>query len=275
MAMALLSSGQGAWAGGKMIWRKSLPAAQAEARQSHKLVMLEFTTVSCGYCKKMDAETYSDPKVIRLVDSVVPVKIDAEHEGQRLAMKYRIEGFPTILFLNENGGVEGLIGGFLPAFGFARSFSSMMKRHQEFVATRNRFQKNRSDVQAAFDLEEFYATQGNGARTLAMQRQVERLDPKNAKGMLARSCLYLGDFYSMQGHFDKSAPLYRQAIHVAKTPLDKAYGHLSLAYCSLSGKRFPQALQELKVTQSVPNCPPKVKGAAQQLINSLHEQGIR
>jgi thiol-disulfide isomerase/thioredoxin len=276
---ALVASGRSAWAGGggegAIAWRKSLPAAQAEAKRSHKLLMVDFYTSWCGFCKKLDAETYTDANVIRLSEKVVTVKVDAERDGRQLAEKYGVTGFPTILFLNETGGVEGMIGGFLPAYGFAKSFNDTMQRHQNFVLAQARYQKNSNDVKTAFDLEGFYAAQGNGAQTLAMQKQVERMDPQNAKGLLSRSCLYLGDFYSMRHAFDKSVPLYRRAIHLTREPRDIAYGHLSLAYCSLSQNHLKQALPELKAVQAVSKCPLELKGAAQQLLDKLKQQGVQ
>lgn len=272
----LLASGRGAWAGGGAIaWRGSLPAAQTEAKRSHKLLMVDFYTSWCGYCKKLDAETYTDANVIRLSEQVVTVKVDAEREGKNLAMKYGVRGFPTILFLNETGGVEGMIDGFLPAADFARSFHNTMRRHQDFVAAQARYHKNSNDVKTVFDLEGFYATQGNGPQAIAMQQKVERLDPQNAQGMLSRSCLYLADFYSMRGKFDKSVPLYHRAIHLTRVPREIAVGHLSLAYCNLSQNRLKQALPDLKAAQAVPNCPPDIKGAAQQIMAKLREKGIR
>lgn len=277
---ALLASGRSAWAGGvggggAIAWSKSLPVAQAEAKRSHKLLMVDFYTSWCGFCKKLDAETYTDANVIRLSGQVVTVKVDAEHDGRNLAQKYGVTGFPTILFLNETGGVEGMIGGFLPPDGFAKSFNDTMKRHQSFLAAQERYRKNSNDAPTAFALEGFYAAQGNGVQTVAMQKQVERLDPQNAKGLLARSCLYLGDFYSMRNAFAKSTPLYRRAIHLAKVPRDVAYGHLSLAYSSLSQNQLKQAVPELKAVQAVPKCPRELKGAADQMLLKLKQRGIQ
>ncbi len=277
---ALLASGRCAWAGGGGVgkaieWRKSLVGAQTEAKQSHKLLMVDFYTSWCGYCKKLDAETYTDANVIKLSDQVVTVKVDAEHEGKNLAMKYGVHGFPTILFLNETGGVEGMIDGFLPAADFVRTFNTTMKRHQDFIGAQARFQKNNSDVQSAFDLEGYYAAQGNAPQTIAMQQKVEKLDPQNSKGLLSRSCLYLGDFYSLRGKFDKSVPLYQRAIKITKAPRDVAVGHLSLAYCHLSQNQLKQALPDLKAIQAMPNCPQDIKGTAQQFLAKLKAQGIQ
>jgi thiol-disulfide isomerase/thioredoxin len=274
--VVLLASGRSAWAGGNAIaWRKSLAAAQAEAKQSHKLLMIDFYTSWCGYCKKLDAETYTDANVIRLSGQMVTVKVDAEREGRSLAQKYGVSGFPTILFLNDAGGVEGMIGGYVPPAGFIQSFNETVKRHQDFTSAKARYHKNSSDVQAAFELEGSYASQGNGPQTIAMQKQVERLDPRNTKGLLSRSYLYLGDFYSLRHQFDKSVPLYRRAIHLSAAPRDRAYGHLSLAYCSISQNRPKEALPNLKAVQALPNCPQEMKGAADQMIARLSQQGIK
>jgi thiol-disulfide isomerase/thioredoxin len=275
---ALLASGQGARAGGgggAIAWRNSLPAAQAEAKKSHKLLMVDFYTSWCGYCKKLDAETYTDANVIKLSGQVVTIKVDAEREGKDLAMKYGVHGFPTILFLNDTGGVEGMIDGYLPPANFIQTFNNTMKRHQDFLGAQARYQKNSNDVQTAFALEGFYAAQGNGSRTVAMQQQVERLDPQNAKGLLSRSCLYLGDYYSMRGKFDKSVPLYHRALKITREPRDLAIGHLSLAYCNLSQNHLKQALPDLKAIQTLANCPPDLKNAAQQILAKLKEKGIQ
>lgn len=270
----LLASGHSAWAGG-IAWRNSLAAAQAEAKQSHKLLMVDFYTSWCGYCKKLDAETYTDANVIKLSGQVVTVKVDAEKEGRQLAQKYGVSGFPTILFLNETGGVEGMIDGFVPAADFINRFNGTMKRHQDFLGAQARYRKNSSDVQAAFDLEGFYASQGNGAQMIAMQQKVAQLDPKNTKGLLSRSCLYLGDFYAMRGKFDQSVPLYRRAIQVSKAPRDTAIGHLSVALCNIQQKKLKQALPDLKAVQALPNCPQEFKGAADKMLATLKQQGVQ
>jgi len=272
----LLASGRGAWAGGSVIaWRRSLAAAQAEAKQSHKLLMVDFYTSWCGYCKKLDAETYTDATVIKQTGQVVTVKVDAEHEGKDLARKYGVTGYPTVLFLNETGGVEGFFDGFMPAPKFTQSFNDTIKRHQNFLAAQAHYHKNSNDARGAFELMGFFASQGKSAEAISMQRQVERLDPKNAKGLLSRSCLNLGDFYSLRNQFDKSMPLYRRAIHITKVPGEIAAGHLDLALCNLSQKRPQLALVDLKTIQTIPNCPPELKNAAQQVLAKLRENGIQ
>lgn len=90
-------------------------SAIKEAKQEKKPIMIDFFTVWCFYCKKMDKETYTNSGVIEyLRDNFKSVKIDAEssekviHEGKiytkkELAKTYEVSGYPTLWFLDSKG----------------------------------------------------------------------------------------------------------------------------------------------------------------------------
>jgi len=90
----------GAQAAGGIKWAKSYSAAVAEAKATDKLVMIDFYTDWCGWCKRLDKDTYTDSRVIALAGRMIPVRVNAEKEGLQAAQKYRITGFPAILFIN-------------------------------------------------------------------------------------------------------------------------------------------------------------------------------
>src|SRR5512143_2985202 len=53
--------------------------ALAKARKEGKFVMVDFYAVWCKWCKKLEKETYIDPKVAEVLKAdFVTVKIDAE-----------------------------------------------------------------------------------------------------------------------------------------------------------------------------------------------------
>ncbi|MEO6872054.1 MAG: thioredoxin family protein [Chthoniobacterales bacterium] len=103
-------------------WLQDLSKAQAQAKESHKLLLLDFTGSDwCIWCKKLDAEVYSQPAFQAYAkDHLVLMKIDfprkvaqspeVKKQNGELAQKYGVQGFPTIVVLNGEGKQVGELG---------------------------------------------------------------------------------------------------------------------------------------------------------------------
>lgn len=86
-------------------WRTNLDAAKIEATQAGKLVLLHFWTPSCGPCKALDQDVFSQPQVGDCLEQrFVPVKVNAEL-SPALAGAYRIDRVPTDVVLTHQGNV--------------------------------------------------------------------------------------------------------------------------------------------------------------------------
>jgi len=90
--------------------------------------MVDFYTDWCGWCRRLDETTYSDADVRRALGGVVAVKLNAEKEGRREAARYRVQGYPTILFLSADGKEVGRIGGYLPPRPFLEELKDILDR---------------------------------------------------------------------------------------------------------------------------------------------------
>ena len=96
-------------------WLTSFEQAQEQAKAEHKLMLLDFTGSDwCGWCKLLDKEIFSQPKFKEYATkNLVLVELDfprlkqiahaTKAQNERLALKYRVQGFPTIIVLNEDG----------------------------------------------------------------------------------------------------------------------------------------------------------------------------
>lgn len=91
--------------------------ALEKAKQNDKKVIVDVYTDWCGWCVKMDKETYGNKEVKELVkDYFVFVKLDAEGSGKikysgkeyteaDLAAYFEATGYPTTVFLEPDGKV--------------------------------------------------------------------------------------------------------------------------------------------------------------------------
>lgn len=84
-------------------WRTNVDAAMVEAAQSNRLVLLHFTTRSCGPCKALDQTVFNQPQVgVALEQDYVPVRVDADI-AKALVGRYQIERVPTEIIVTPDG----------------------------------------------------------------------------------------------------------------------------------------------------------------------------
>lgn len=115
-------------------WQTSYDEALKTAVSENKPVMIDFYTGWCGWCKKLDKETYRNKEVVELSKNFVCLKIDAEKESQ-LAYRYAVRGFPTVIFTDVSGTVIGGGAGYRNADMMASEMKSALAK---FSGSRSR-----------------------------------------------------------------------------------------------------------------------------------------
>ena len=111
---------------GPALTQTPLDLARRTAAARRSLVVVDFYTDWCGWCQVLDRAVYPDPAVRRQLDRTVFLHLDAEREGAEAARRYRVDGFPTIVFLAPDGREVGRIRGFYPAPAFAERARSIL-----------------------------------------------------------------------------------------------------------------------------------------------------
>ncbi len=84
-------------------WRHDLASARREAAETGKPLLLDFGTEACVWCRKLDATTFRDPRVVKLVnDQFIAVKVDGDQES-KLVSALGIDAYPTIVVAGPDG----------------------------------------------------------------------------------------------------------------------------------------------------------------------------
>ena len=87
----------------EIAWRDWGEEAFADAREQGKPVLLTLGATWCHWCHVMDETSYSDQRVIELVNQgFIPVRVDVDQRPD-ISLRYNQGGYPSVAFLTGSG----------------------------------------------------------------------------------------------------------------------------------------------------------------------------
>jgi len=94
--------------------------AKALAKKERKIIFMDAYAVWCGPCKRMAKDVFTQKSVGNVYNKhFINVKMDMEKgEGPKLAGKYKVSAYPTLLFIDADGKIVNTQRGALPAERF-------------------------------------------------------------------------------------------------------------------------------------------------------------
>jgi YHS domain-containing protein/thioredoxin-related protein len=143
-----LASQNSAMAVEAVSWRTNVDAAKVEASQSGKFVLLHFYTSTCGPCKMLDENVFSQAQIGDEIErNYVPVKVNAEL-APALAGSYNIERVPTEIVLDNQGNVIASLSCPQNPTEYVAQLSNLADHYRQH--TNNRTSSDQAPVQAAY-----------------------------------------------------------------------------------------------------------------------------
>ena len=99
--------------GDEIQWRSEFQAALREASEKNRPIFIDvMRPEGCFYCMKMDANTFRDPAIVRILnEQFIPLK----HDGERIEIKLdgiKVDHFPTLVTAAPDGKIINKIEGF-------------------------------------------------------------------------------------------------------------------------------------------------------------------
>jgi thioredoxin 1 len=86
---------------------KTMEQMLAEAKLQRKILFVDVYTTWCGPCKWMDENTFTDARVTEKFNKkFLNYKVDGDSfEGVNVGIIYRVDSYPTYLFISPDGQV--------------------------------------------------------------------------------------------------------------------------------------------------------------------------
>lgn len=96
----------------------------AKAAEQKKEIFIDFSTDWCGWCRRLEKDTFSQAAVAEAMKGFVCIHVDAEKgEGPELAKRFNVHGFPTLVVTFANGDEVDRIVGYLPPGPFVKEIT--------------------------------------------------------------------------------------------------------------------------------------------------------
>ena len=115
-------------------WETSLDAAQKRAKAENKQIFMTVSTGWCGWCRKLEKETFPSPQAQAVLARMVPLDVstqDAQGKPTKdnfIEAKYKPEGFPTLYILEADGTKVASQAGYLGPQDFAHWVTQNAKK---------------------------------------------------------------------------------------------------------------------------------------------------
>lgn len=134
---------------------------QAKARRENKYIFIDAYTTWCGPCKLMDKDVYvSDTVGAYFKDKFISVKVQMDKkesdaaviqkwytDAEKIAKRYHVRSYPTLIFLSPDGTVTSKITGYKKPLEFLQEAKKSLRPGQKYMEVDQDFY----DMLADFD----------------------------------------------------------------------------------------------------------------------------
>lgn len=174
--------------------------------------------------------------MIELSKKFVALKLNPEDEAhpenQELQQKYKVSGYPAVVFASADGDLISNNSGYRPPVPFLQLMRQTLTEEEAFQKLIQHHQKDPQDLQTTTDLALIYIKRENLTRGQPLIDQIIEQDANNAGGYLLPIYLELGLMYLSQSKVELAESKLEQilALKLVNLDLSDLYLNLGLYY---------------------------------------------
>ncbi len=212
------------------------------------------------------------------------MKINAEKD-RTTAKKFKVRGYPTIIFVSAKGKRVEKIVGYLPPEKFAAKMRDILTVHHELAAMKTKFDADPTDLATGGKLGTAYASRGKPSLAKKVIRKLEAVDPDNEKGYLTDTYLAMGEYYLDEEEqpriairwYTKAADRSHEpaAVAQARYRIGLAYFYSRTRHATKArkfGEKLRSAEEAVNVLLAMNDIPEDLKLQAEDLGKSIHKE---
>lgn len=111
-------------------WYDDFSEALKVSQSENKPIMIYFYTEWCTICKVLDRKIYADKNIVKKLDNFISVKLNPEDNktNEEITKEYNVDGFPTIVFINNNEFILKRVVGYLEPDNFSDTLDLVLAK---------------------------------------------------------------------------------------------------------------------------------------------------
>ena len=162
----------------------SLSDMLAAAKSQNKVLMIDVMTDWCKWCIELDNKVYARKDIGDFANAnQVNYKIDAEKgEGADFAKKFKIAGYPTIMFLDGDGNEIDRIYGYVPAKDFMEMMTDYNKGVNTYTYLQKALETDPNNIDANLKMADKLIALGKNDDAKVLLNKIVEVDPQNNSG---------------------------------------------------------------------------------------------
>ena len=150
------------------------------AKKEGKPLLIDFYAVWCGPCNQFKKAAHADADIVKLLEQVVLVKLDAEKDnGKVMAERFQVNGYPTYILANSELKTIYRWSGYEKAY-FTEKLNGAMKDLRPMEDKMLAFEANPKDGELAANIGDFYYTQGEFEHALEFFTKADSLSQEKS-----------------------------------------------------------------------------------------------